>query len=102
MNVPLPGESPLKTKPGNGLSSVLIQMGGFVGAGVLVLPELILAIVALATGQPLYAWLALAVGARPRGGVPGGGHSQGRRRFQPARPRVVACCVVIADSVTDR
>ncbi|MHA7305508.1 transporter [Arthrobacter sp. TMN-49] len=62
LNVPLPGESPMKSRPGGGLSSVLIQLAGFVGLGVLVLPELILAMVALATGQMLYAWLALVVG----------------------------------------
>ncbi|ALV45894.1 transporter [Arthrobacter alpinus] len=62
MNAPLPGESPMKTRPGNGLSSALIQMAGFGGLGVLVLPELILAIVAVTTGQILFAWLALLVG----------------------------------------
>lgn len=61
-NVPLPGDSPLKTRPGNGFSAALIQLAGFVGLGVLVLPELILLIVALATGQVLYSWLALVVG----------------------------------------
>lgn len=61
--VPLPGESPLKTRPGNGLSTVLTQLAGFIGLGILVLPELILALVALASGQLIYAWLALAVGA---------------------------------------
>lgn len=62
MNAPLPGESPLKTRPGNGLSTALIQMAGFCGLGVMVLPELILSIVALATGQMVFAWLALLVG----------------------------------------
>lgn len=62
VNVPLPGESPMKTRPGNGLSTFLIQLSGFAGLGVLILPELILAILALATGQLLYAWLALAAG----------------------------------------
>ena len=62
VNVPLPGESPMKTRPGNGLSTFLIQLSGFAGLGVLILPELILAILALTTGQLLYAWLALAAG----------------------------------------
>ena len=30
-NAPLPGESPMKTRPGNGLSSALIQLAGFGG-----------------------------------------------------------------------
>lgn len=61
-NVPLPGDSPMKTRPGNGLSTALIQLAGFAGLGVLVLPELVLAIVGIATGQLLYSWLALLVG----------------------------------------
>ena len=61
-HVPLPGESPLKTRPGNGLSTVLIQFAGFAGLGLLVLPELVLAIVGLVTGQMLYSWLALVTG----------------------------------------
>ncbi|MDJ0313084.1 transporter [Arthrobacter sp. H35-D1] len=61
-NVPLPGDSPLKTRPGNGFSAALIQLAGFAGLGVLVLPELILLIVALVSGQVLYSWLALVVG----------------------------------------
>ncbi|MFQ4147336.1 transporter [Arthrobacter sp. LAPM80] len=63
MNAPLPGESPLKTRPGNGLASAAVQLAGFAGLGVLALPELILAIVAVATGQMLLAWLALVAGS---------------------------------------
>lgn len=62
MNAPLPGESPLKSRPGNGLSTALIQLAGFGGLGLLVLPELILAIVAVVTGQVFLAWVTLLVG----------------------------------------
>ncbi|MGA7206450.1 MAG: transporter [Specibacter sp.] len=62
MNVPLPGESPLKSKPGNNFSAVLVQMAGFAGIAVLLLPEIVLSAIALATGQPLYGWISLAVG----------------------------------------
>ncbi|MGO4384840.1 transporter [Specibacter sp. RAF43] len=62
LNVPLPGESPLKGKPGNNLAATLTQMAGFGGLAVLVVPELVLVIIGATTGRPLYGWLALAVG----------------------------------------
>lgn len=62
MNVPLPGESPMKSKPGNNFASVLIQLGGFAGLGVLAAPPLILAIMATVTSNVLLSWLALATG----------------------------------------
>jgi len=62
MNVPLPGESPMKSKPGNNLSAMLIQLAGFAGAGLLCVPVGALVITAAVTGTPLFGWLALAVG----------------------------------------
>ncbi len=61
-NVPLPGESPFKTPPGSGMQMFVVQMGGFLVLGLLVVPELVLAILAFATGQSMYGWLALGVG----------------------------------------
>ncbi|ALE06545.1 transporter [Arthrobacter sp. ERGS1:01] len=62
MNVPLPGDSPLKSKPGNNFSTILVQLAGFAGVVLLVLPEGVLTAMALATGRPLYGWLSLVVG----------------------------------------
>lgn len=62
MNVPLPGESPMKSKPGNNFSAALIQLGGMAGVGILLLPEIVLTAVALTTGLALWGWLTLAVG----------------------------------------
>lgn len=61
-NVAAPGDSPFKSRPGNNLATMLTQFAGFGGLGLLVLPELVLVIVALATRQPLLAWIALPVG----------------------------------------
>ncbi len=61
-NVPLPGDSPFKTPPGSGMQMFVVQMGGWLVLGVLIMPELILAIVAFTTGKALFAWLTLAVG----------------------------------------
>jgi ABC-2 type transport system permease protein len=61
MNVPLPGESPMKSKPGNNFSAVLVQMAGFAGIAVLLLPEIVLSAIALATGAAIFGWISLAV-----------------------------------------
>ncbi|MDQ6740097.1 MAG: transporter, partial [Actinomycetota bacterium] len=61
-NAPAPGDSPFKSRPGNGFAAGLMQLAGFAGFGVLVLPELVLVMVAQGTRQVLFAWLALAVG----------------------------------------
>lgn len=61
-NVALPGESPLKSKPGNNFSSVLIQFAGFAGMFILVLPELVLSMVGMLNQLPVLSWIALALG----------------------------------------
>lgn len=62
MNVPLPGESPMKSKPGNNFSSVLVQLGGFAGAAVLAAPVAVVLVVGAFTDNPVFSWLALAAG----------------------------------------
>ncbi|MGV8883037.1 MAG: transporter [Rhodoglobus sp.] len=60
--VPAPGESPFKSKPGGGFSLMLSMFATWAILGVLVLPELILAIVGFATGNALLGWLSIVVG----------------------------------------
>lgn len=62
MNVPWPGESPMKSRPGNNFSTVLIQLAGFAGAIVLAVPVIALIIIGAVTDQPMFAWLALLAG----------------------------------------
>ncbi|WP_104092262.1 transporter [Arthrobacter sp. GMC3] len=62
MNVALPGESPMKSKPGNNFSAVLIQLAGFGGAGLLCVPVGALVVTAAVTGVPLFGWLAMVAG----------------------------------------
>ena len=62
MNAPLPGESPMKSKPGNNFFTVLIQLAGFAGAIVLAAPVAALIVIGAAGGQPLFGWLALPAG----------------------------------------
>ncbi|MDQ0276936.1 ABC-2 type transport system permease protein [Arthrobacter silviterrae] len=63
MNAPLPGDSPLKSKPGNNFSAMVVQFSGFAGVGVLVVPELVLTTIALAGNRPALGWISLATGA---------------------------------------
>lgn len=62
MVVPLPGESPMKSKPGNNFTTVLVQLCGFAGAGLLAAPVAVLIIIGAVAHLPLFAWLALAAG----------------------------------------
>lgn len=61
--VPAPGESPFKSKPGAGVGLMITTLVTWSVLGVLSVPELALAIIGFATGDPLWGWLALAVGA---------------------------------------
>ena len=63
MAVPLPGDSPMKSKPGNNFGAVLIQLAGFAGAGILAVPVVALIVIGAVTHQPLFSWLALLLGA---------------------------------------
>lgn len=60
--VPLPGDNPMKTPPGAGARMALTQLATFGTTAALVLPEIVLHIVFLVTGQELYAWLVLFTG----------------------------------------
>ena len=60
--VPAPGESPFKSKPGGGFSLMLSTFATWGILGVLVLPELILALIGFATGNALLGWLSIVVG----------------------------------------
>jgi ABC-2 type transport system permease protein len=60
--VPKPGDSPFATPEGSALRMLLVSLGAMVVIGVLVLPELILFVVALATGNMLFQWLTLGIG----------------------------------------
>jgi len=60
--VPAPGDSPFKAKPGGGFSLMLSTFATWSILGVLVAPELVLALVGFATGQPIFGWLSIVVG----------------------------------------
>jgi ABC-2 type transport system permease protein len=59
--VPAPGESPFKSRPGGGFGLLISTLGSWAVLGILVVPELALAIVGFATGAVLFGWLALVV-----------------------------------------
>jgi len=60
--VPAPGESPFKARPGGGFSLMISTFVTWGILGLLVLPEVALALLGFATGQPLWGWLSIVVG----------------------------------------
>ena len=60
--VPPPGASPFATPEGGSVRMMLVSVGAMIVVGALSLPELVLYIVALVTGDMLFQWLTLVVG----------------------------------------
>lgn len=60
--VPAPGQSPFASPPGGGMTTLLTQFAGFAAVAGATAPELVLGIVAIATGSAAAGWAALAVG----------------------------------------
>lgn len=60
--VPAPGDNPFKAAPGAGFTTALTTFATWGVLGVLVLPELVLAVVGSATGVGSLGWISLAVG----------------------------------------
>ena len=61
--VPAPGDSPFKARPGGGTSLMISTFVTWTALGIAVIPELALAIVSFATGDLLWGWLSILVGA---------------------------------------
>ncbi len=61
--VPAPGDSPFKSVPGAGFTSMITTFATWGILTVLILPELLLFIIAAVTGQAMFGWIALVVGA---------------------------------------
>lgn len=62
MNVPLPGESPMKSKPGNNFGTVLTQLAGFAGAALLTAPAAVLVLVSIFSDNAALSVVTLIVG----------------------------------------
>ena len=60
--VPAPGDNPFKAAPGAGFTTALTTFATWGVLGVLVLPELVLAVIGSATGVDLLGWIGLVVG----------------------------------------
>ncbi|WP_306415685.1 transporter [Arthrobacter livingstonensis] len=89
MNAPLPGDSPMKSRPGNNFPAMLVQLAGFAGVGVLIVPELVLTIIALATHQPLFGWISLAVGVVLGGALLLAGIRMGAGQYNRRAPELL-------------
>lgn len=60
--VPKPGDGPFSTPQGSAVANLTIQTGGWLVLGLLVLPEVALAVAAIATGNITVGWVACATG----------------------------------------
>ncbi|WP_026552424.1 hypothetical protein [Arthrobacter sp. H20] len=93
-NVPLPGESPLKTPPGSGFSMFAIQIIGWLVLTVLVLPELGLTIAYFVTGDSAFGWLTLVVGCVLGTALLIGGLKLGGRWYDRRAPELLQAVAV--------
>ena len=92
--VPLPGESPFKTPPGAGARMAVVQLATFAVMAVLLLPALGLLLAQLSTGNPLYGWLALAVGVVEGAALLVAGIRLGGRWLEARMPELMQAVVV--------
>lgn len=92
--VPLPGDNPMKTPPGSGARMAVTQLATFGMTAVLVLPEIVLHIVFLVTGQELYAWLVLGTGVVLGAGLLLLGLRLGGRWFDARVPELMQATVL--------
>jgi ABC-2 type transport system permease protein len=60
--VPLPGDSPFKSRPGGGMTLALTSFATWGIVAILVLPEGILALIGFITGNMIWGWASLLVG----------------------------------------
>lgn len=87
--VPAPGESPFKSRPGGGFGLLLSTLGSWTVLGILVVPELALALVGFATGTALFGWLALVVALALGGALLGIGVRVGGRILDARGPALL-------------
>ncbi|PRI10820.1 hypothetical protein [Leucobacter massiliensis] len=90
MPVPQSGENPFATKPGAGVLSMVGTFGSYGALLVLTLPTIVLTVVAGVSGDPLWAWLTLAVGLLNGGLVCFFGVMLGSRLFDRRGPELLA------------
>ncbi|MBZ4487686.1 hypothetical protein LQ938_02545 [Microbacterium sp. cx-55] len=88
--VPAPGDSPFKRVPGTNALAGLTMLGIWLGIGVLGLPSLVPAILAAATGQALFGWVALVAGFGLGAVFAVGGVFLGGRSFDRNAPALLA------------
>lgn len=91
---PLPGESPFKTPPGAGVRMAVVQLATFGVMSVLLVPALGLLAVQLFTGDPLFGWLALAVGVVEGAGLLVAGIRLGGRWLEARMPELLQAVTV--------
>lgn len=90
VSVPLPGDSPFKKPPGNVGQTLAVQFAGMTVLSVLVLPEVVLFIAQLVTGNVLFGWTGLAAGLMLGPALFAGGVVLGGRWLDARGPELLA------------
>jgi ABC-2 type transport system permease protein len=88
--VPEPGDSPFKSPPGSGFTTGLTTFATWGILLVLVIPELVLAIVSIVTGNALLGWITLVVGILLGGALLVVGIRVGGRQLDRHGPELLA------------
>ena len=87
--VPGPGDNPFKAAPGAGFTTALTTFATWGVLGVLVLPELVLAVVGSATGIAVLGWIGLLVGIGLGSGLLVAGIRLGGAQLDRTSPEVL-------------
>jgi ABC-2 type transport system permease protein len=87
--VPLPGQSPFATPSGSVGTNLLTQLIGFSVLTVLVLPEVVLAVIAVVQGSTVLGLVTVAVGLVLGGGLLVGGLRLGARWYDRRAPELL-------------
>ncbi|MFD5278832.1 transporter [Pseudarthrobacter sp. NPDC058362] len=88
--VPLPGDSPFKKPPGNVAQTLAVQLIGMALLGVLVLPEAVLFVAEVTTGNHVLGWANLAAGPLLGLALLAGGVRLGGRWLEARGPELLA------------
>ncbi|MDQ2699635.1 MAG: transporter, partial [Actinomycetota bacterium] len=90
VQVPAPGENPFKSKPGGGIGLMLSMFVTWTVLGLLMIPELVLAIIALVTGDVLFGVLSIVVALVLGSAIAVIGITVGGRMFDRRGPELLA------------
>lgn len=93
-SVPLPGDNPMKTPPGNGLRMALTQLGTVFTMSILLIPVVIPYVLGWLQGSQALGLLALAVGLVLGAGLLAGGIVLGGKWYEQRTPELMQAVMI--------